>query len=144
MTGLLLRGILATLLLAGCAGTLGERVVVDPVGFVTGEPAVVGEPGRDEQEGDVLLLERQVVRGLEVDVDPPLIGPGEPAVAAAIPEGRAILESLGAEPLLARLRAAEESWAASDAHVPASAPSSGMGTPPSAPGADAGSELGGR
>ena len=73
-----------------------------------------------------------------------LIGPGEPAVAAAIPEGRAILESLGAEPLLARLRAAEESWAASDARVPASAPSSGMSTPPSTPGADTESELGGR
>ena len=32
MTGLLLRGVLATLLLAGCAGTLGERVVVDGAG----------------------------------------------------------------------------------------------------------------
>ena len=57
-----------------------------------------------------------------------LLGPGEPAVAAVIPEGRAILESLGAEPLLARLTAAEESASASDESPLASLQQHGPGT----------------
>ncbi len=65
-----------------------------------------------------------------------LIGPGEPAVAAAIPEGRAILESLGAEPLLARLRAAEKSWDRSTARIPAGGPAPATRTSPSPPHSD--------
>ena len=48
-------------------------------------------------------------------------------MAAAISEGRAILESLGAEPLLARLSAAEES-AASDARIRSAVAAPGAST----------------
>ena len=48
-----------------------------------------------------------------------LIGPGEPAVAALIPEGRAILEDLGAGSLIARLNAAEASASRPDGRAPA-------------------------
>ena len=54
-----------------------------------------------------------------------LIGPGEPAVRASIPEGREILESLGARPLLDRLDAVTSS-----ADPTAQPPTSGRsGTP---------------
>ena len=60
-----------------------------------------------------------------------LIGPDEPAVAAAIPEGRAILETLGAEPLLTLLSAADQLRDAPDVPIPASVPAPGISTSPS-------------
>jgi len=79
-----------------------------------------GIAAQEGQVGDALALYRSALAGyreagcrfdvalviLDMTV---LIGPGEPAVGALIPDGRAILEDLGARSLVARLDAAESS-----------------------------------
>ncbi len=65
-----------------------------------------------------------------------LIGAAEPAVRAVIPEGRAILEELGALSLVARLDAAEASSAQSDARAAATEPAHNSGASPTASTAD--------
>lgn len=128
---------------------LARRVLAlvddSPGGVLDHDLAIVraGIAAREGRVGDALGLYRCALAGyrqagcrfdvalvvLDMAI---LIGPGEPAVAAAIPEGRAILESLGAEPLLARLCEAEESWDAPDVLIPASVPAPDSSTSPGA------------
>jgi tetratricopeptide (TPR) repeat protein len=65
-----------------------------------------------------------------------LIGAGEPAVRAVIPEGRAILEELGALSLVARLDAAEAASSQPDAQAAATEPSRDSAASPTVSGAN--------